>query len=254
MIIDSHAHVVNENYGNVEKILYEYNKYGIDKGILFPGGMLDVRKMTLYIKGIEIPNGKYIPNDVVLDSKKKYSNRFYGFYCINPNATECIADEIKFAMDNGFVGIKLAPIVHQFSLTSNTVYELAEICGEYGLPIYTHVVYSPAASTNKVYRLSKQFRKTNFILGHMGFGPADIEAVQYAKECDNLFLETSQGSQIILEEAIKVLGSTKLIFGSEFPMYSPGVSLESIKALELNNDEFNNICCKNILNLIRKVV
>jgi hypothetical protein len=88
----------------------------------------------------------------------------------------------------------------------------------------------------------------------MGFGPADIEAVQYAKECDNLFLETSQGSQIILEEAIKVLGSTKLIFGSEFPMYSPGVSLESIKALELNSDEFNNICCKNILNLIRKEI
>lgn len=27
MIIDSHAHIVNENYGNVEKILYEYNKY-----------------------------------------------------------------------------------------------------------------------------------------------------------------------------------------------------------------------------------
>lgn len=43
MIVDAHAHILNEDYGDVKKILEEYKRAGIDKGILVPGGMMDVR-------------------------------------------------------------------------------------------------------------------------------------------------------------------------------------------------------------------
>ena len=52
MIVDAHAHILNEDYGDVKKILEEYKRAGIDKGILVPGGMMDVRIMTKYITGI----------------------------------------------------------------------------------------------------------------------------------------------------------------------------------------------------------
>ncbi|HEX2953074.1 MAG TPA: amidohydrolase family protein, partial [Bacillota bacterium] len=150
----------------------------------------------------------------------------------------------------GFVGLKLAPTVHQFSLTSNTVLKLAELCGELDLPFYSHTVYSPGASTKKMAYLAQTFPHTKFIIGHMGFGPADVDAIQYTKENDNLYLETSQGSYLIIKEALETLGSTKLIFGSEFPMYHPLPSLQTILSLKCNEWELENILSRNILRLI----
>lgn len=252
MIIDAHAHIVNNEIGNAEVLLKQYQEAGIDKGVLVPGGMLDVRKMTKYITGEEQPQAEYIPNDIVETAFKKYPEKFYGFYNVNPHNGHSTIEELEKAVKRGFVGLKLAPMVHQFSLSSKTIYELADLCGELNIPFYSHVVFSPAASTNKMYKLAKEFPKTNFILGHMGFGPADVDAINYAKECDNLYIESSEGSYVILKEAVNVLGSTKLIFGSEFPMYHPKVSLESILTIGCNDDELENICCNNILNLINK--
>jgi len=49
MIIDAHAHVTREDYGNKELLLSQMREAGIDKAILVPGGMIDVRKMTSYL-------------------------------------------------------------------------------------------------------------------------------------------------------------------------------------------------------------
>lgn len=252
MIIDAHAHIVNNDIGNAEVLLAQYKMAGIDRGILVPGGMLDVKKMTKYINGEEEPKASYIPNDLVENAVKKYPDKFYGFYCVNPHDGKKTLDDLARAVKKGFVGLKLAPMVHQFSLSSKTVCELADLCGQLNIPFYSHVVFSAAASTNKMYKLAKDFPKTTFILGHMGFGPSDTDAVQYAKECENLFLESSQGSYVILSEAFKVLGSTKLMFGSEFPMYHPSASLESIKVLDCTESERENICYNNILGIINK--
>jgi predicted TIM-barrel fold metal-dependent hydrolase len=252
MIIDAHAHAVNNEIGNVEVLLEQYKKAGIDKGILVAGGMLDVRKMTKYITGEIVPKIGDIPNNLVEDALKKYPDKFYGFYNVNPHEGKAALEQLEHAVKRGFKGLKLAPMVHQFSLSCNTVLELAELCGDLNIPFYSHVVFSAAASTNKMYNLAKQFPKTTFILGHMGFGAADTDAVEYAKECDNLYLESSQGSHVILTQAYSLLGSKKLIFGSEFPMYHPKVSLEAVLNIGCTDSDLEDICCNNILELINE--
>jgi len=252
MIIDGHAHILDTDYGDAKALLEQYKVAGVDKGILVPGGMLDVRKMTKYINGEEQPDVSQVPNFLVENAIAEYPDRFYGFYCVNPHKGKPVLDELKTAMQKGFCGLKLAPMVHQFSLSAPIIMELAELCGILDIPFYTHTVYSPAASTKKMNQLVKKFPKTNFILGHMGFGPSDVEAVQFALESDNLYLESSQGSHVILKEAVEKLGSTKLIFGSEFPMYHPSVSLQSIYALNCSSNELDNILCNNMMNLIKK--
>lgn len=250
MIIDGHAHITDAEYGNLDTLLAQYAEAKIDKGVLVPGGMLDVRQMTKYISGEKQPETMEVPNYLVSETIKKYPDKFYGFYCVNPNKGKSVLDELEGAVKQGFAGLKLAPMVHQFSFSANIVYELAELCGELGIPFYAHVVYSPAASTNKFHNLVRTFPKTRFILGHMGFGPADTAAVQYALESDNLFLETSQGSYLILKEALEQLGSKKIIFGTEFPMYHPVAALSSIYALGCSESQFEDICCNNILELL----
>jgi len=252
MIIDGHAHVTESDYGSAELLLQRYSESGIDKGILVPGGMLDVRQMTKYINGKEQPKGDMIPNNLVKNAIEKYPDKFFGFYCVNPHKGNEILEDLSQAVENGFVGLKLAPMVHQFSLSSKMVYELADLCGNLNIPFYTHVVFSPAASTKKMFQLAKEFPKTTFILGHMGFGPSDMDAIAYAKQLANLYLESSQGSYVSLKEALNVLGSKKLIFGSEFPMYHPKASLESIFTLNCTSGQLEDILCNNILQLINR--
>lgn len=250
MIVDAHAHVAEAEYGSVDLLVTLLGKTKIEKAVIMPGGMLDVRKMTGYITGKEKPETVEVPNNIVKDALEKYPDKFYGFVCVDPHRGEEAIKTLEDYFHKGFVGLKLAPLVHQFSFNNKTVLALAERCGEIGFPFYTHVVYNPAASTTKLGLLAKEFPKTKFILGHMGFGPADEEAIDLAYQYDNLFLETSGGSFLIIKEALSKVGPTKIIFGSEFPMYHPVAELEKIKLLECKSIE--KVLGENILSLIRK--
>lgn len=252
-IIDAHAHITRDSYGGEEKLKEQMSTADIDKAVLVPGGMIDVRKMTKYILCQEETKIMPPPNDIVEEMIKKEPEKFFGFYCVNPHDGEdCLSDFEDAVKNRGFRGLKLAPQVHSFSLTSGIVLSLAELCGKLNVPFYTHVVFSPAASTNKIKYLANMFKKTNFILGHMGFGPSDVDAIDAALENDNLFLETSQGSYLIIKESIAKLGSEKVIFGSEFPMYHPKVSLDNILVQDIDENQKENILYRNILKLISK--
>lgn len=249
MIIDAHAHVTYADYGCADLLISEMDAHGIDKAVLFPGGMIDVRKMTTYITGADPVSQDNIPNELVESLFTKYSDKFYGFYCVNPNHGEETVEKFRLAIKRGFSGLKLAPIVHRFALNSRTVHELATACGELDVPLYSHVVFSPGASTEKFGLLAKQFPNTKFILGHMGFGPSDVDAVELAYTCDNIFLESSGGSYLIIKSALERVGPSKLIYGSEFPMQHPQVELEKIRLLA-KGEAFDQITSKTFLSLI----
>ena len=251
MIIDGHAHLCKDEYGNVETLLEQYKIAKIDKGVLVPGGMLDVRKMTSYITNEAKPKGEYIPNDIVEEAIRKYPDKFYGFYCVNPHLGEKSLEDFEDAIKNrGFKGLKLAPMVHQFSLTSNIVMQLADLCGDLNVPFFSHVVYSPAANTKKFEKLVSEFKNTTFVLGHMGFGPADTYAISCAEKNPNMYLETSQGSYQVIKLALESLGSEKIIFGTEYPMYHPLSSIDNINVLDCTDKERENILCNNILRVL----
>jgi len=249
MIIDAHAHVSREEYGNKEVLLSQMKEAGVDKTILVPGGMMDVRKMTGYLLQREQPKGDPIPNEVVDELIAEHPDKFFGFQCVNPNQGATAVEDFRKAVAQGKKGLKLAPIIHRVSLASATVKELAKTCGELGVPFYTHVIFHPDASTEKVGLLAREFPRTTFILGHMGLPPADDEAIQVAAKNDNLFLETSVGSYLIVKEALRRLGASKIIFGSEFPLCHPYVELEKIRVLVKEND-FERVTSKNILAMV----
>lgn len=249
MIVDGHAHVTEADYGTPELLAAQMAQAGIDSAVLVPGGMIDVRKMSRYIAGREPVPTHTIPNGLVERLIRQHPRRFFGFYCVNPHDGDAAVEEFRRAVGRGFRGLKLAPIVHRFSLTSKTVLDLADTCGALGVPFYTHVVYSPGASTEKVGTLAGQFPGTTFILGHMGFGPADVDAVELALRHENLFLETSGGSYLVLKVALERLGPGKLIFGSEFPLHHPRAELEKIHLL-LSGEAFERVTSKNVLALI----
>lgn len=250
VIIDAHAHISDTTYGNTEIYLKQLQQAGIDRGVVVPGGTMDVRKMTDYVTGKAKPENPIPDNHYVEVAFQAQPGIFWGFTCIDPHQADAV-EVLEKSFQKGFRGLKLSPMTHQFSFSSKAVAALAACRRDYGYPVYSHVVYSPGASTARFVTLAREFPKTNFILGHMGFGPADREAAEAAAQLDNLFLETSTGNFLHIQEAIKKAGPGKIIFGSEFPLSHPGVELKKILLLDLGDEDREKVLGKNLMALLR---
>jgi predicted TIM-barrel fold metal-dependent hydrolase len=248
MIIDGHAHVSPTDYGNTDIYLKLLKEAGIDRGVVVPGAMMDVRRMTDYITGAAKPENPIPNNAYVVESCSANQSQLNGFVCVNPHDSDGL-EKLESSFRSGSSGLKFSPLTHQFSFGSKSVAALVDLCGEFGFPVYTHVVFSPGASTAKYAELAKQFPKTNFILGHMGFGPADREAVEAAM-LDNFYLETSTGSFLNIQQAVNKAGADKVIFGSEFPLAHPANELQKIMLLDVSDDARERILGGNIRDLV----
>lgn len=249
MIIDGHAHVTREGYGNAELLRRRMRETGIDRTVLVPGGMIDVRRMSAYVTGAAQPNTTSIPNDVVEQLIREDPVHFAGFYCVNPGVGMACVEDFRAALGRGFHGLKLAPIVHRFRLDLPSVKELALTCAEFGVPFYSHVIADAGASTEKMGELAAEFKETLFIIGHMGLGPADTLAVDVAAKYDNVLLETSGGSFLGIQSALARLGASKLIYGSEFPLHHQSVELHKLELLVKDSD-FELVAGGNMLRLL----
>lgn len=249
MIIDAHAHLVRGDYGSADLYLSQIEAAGIGAGVVVPGGMVDVRRLTDYVTGRTEPSSDPPDNEYVAEATRAHPE-LVSFYCANPHADGAVEGLIA-AFENGSRGLKLSPLSHRFSFSARAVIELVECAEAFGLPVYSHVLYNPGVSTEKFVSLAKQYPSVPFILGHMGFGPADPDAIEAATELDNLFLETSGGNTLHIRLAIEKAGASKVIFGSEFPLSHPKVELEKILCLGLSDADLERVLYRNIYELLR---
>ena len=255
MIIDGHAHIAESPYISVDKLRETMNYSKIDKTVLFPGGMVDVRKMTNYVIGKDKPEKPDANNDYVLSLVKEHPELFYGFCNVNVNnKSEMVLEQLEYYIKQGLHGLKMAPMVHQFSLLGKTSKALADLCGQLDIPFYTHTLFPASANTASVGKLAIEFKDTTFIIGHMGFGPLDIEAIELCSSLDNVYLETSSANYLAIELAVEKCGHEKIIYGSEFPLSDPYVEKVKIERLPISDDQKDYIFGKNILRLLKAEV
>jgi predicted TIM-barrel fold metal-dependent hydrolase len=247
VIIDGHAHVSATEYGNVVVLLQQLDQAGIDRALCVPGGMVDVRQMSRVLLGRVRPDPT-IPNHLVYEALDRHADRIFGLVCVNPKDGAAALRMLEEGFGHGCRGVKLAPVVHQFGFEEPVLAEIATACGARGFPVYSHVLPQPGRTTADFAALARRHPETNFILGHMGFGPADADAIDFAADLDNLYLETSLGNYLIIRDALARLGPAKLIFGSEFPLGHPRAELENIRLLDASAHE--PILGGNILRLL----
>lgn len=247
IIVDAHVHISATDYGNVNVLLDQLDQANIARALCVPGGMIDVRQFSRVLTGRLHPD-QNIPNHLVYDALARHGDRLDGLVCVNPCQAAGALETMRQGFEHGCRGVKLAPLVHQFQFSEPVLEEIAAACAESGFPIYSHVVPNPGARTADYAALARRHPRTHFILGHMGFGPGDVDAIEFAAELENLYLETSLGNYLILRDALARLGARKLIFGSEFPLGHPRAELENV--LLLDSTAHPAILADNILRLI----
>src|SRR5205085_2110786 len=137
---------------------------------------IDVRQFSRILSGRLHPRPA-IPNHLVYEAMARRPERCYGFVCVNPREGAAALETLRQGFGHGCRGVKLAPLVHQFSFAEPVLADVAAACAERGFPVYTHVTPGPGSTTADYAALARRCPRTTFILGHMGFGPGDADAI-----------------------------------------------------------------------------
>ena len=166
------------------------------------------------------------------------------------------------AREHGAKGLKLHPVSNRFLPDDRTLWAAYSKATYLGVPILFHSGGSELAGYSEVdYARPRNFGpvlqafpKLTIVLAHLGNAFFD-ESEELARNHDNVYFDTSaiisltetEGglSDVDLVRLIHRIGVHRVLFGSDWPWFSPQSGIERIKNLDITEEEKQNILGRN---------
>lgn len=188
-----------------------------------------------FVSGLQTPNDFERANDYVAAAVQEFPLRLSGAVAVNPLFPEHALREIDRCYNLGFRAVKLHPMVHGYYQVDNgAVDEVARLAGDLSLPVVIHSDWcTNICSPQQIVRLASRFPQTNFVLLHFGlYPPARSDVPRIAKDVGNVILDTSQTPDFpvdIYVHPVRLLGASRVMFGSDGPECSVALNLKKIE-------------------------
>lgn len=242
MIIDAHAHIGRFNSwplvkGQPEDLVGILRDEGIDHALVSSA------KAICY----DCPSG----NAEVLEAAAKHEE-IIPLLCVNPRRPEEAFAELSTWDERGFVGVKLHPSAHEYSLTSPEAEAVLDFCEANRVPVLTHSAEDDArCGPQAIAAVAQRHPGLALIVGHACLF-SSREVVDVAEEHPNVYLELSVNYEAgKLEDTIQRLGCERLLFGSDVPLHHPSVMLQRIKVVGLRKEDEDRLLFENARRLYR---
>jgi predicted TIM-barrel fold metal-dependent hydrolase len=103
-------------------------------------------------------------------------------------------------------------------------------------------------------RLARRHPRASFILAHLGGGGDYMHTFAAVRDCPNVFPDLS-GSGVdrgMLDEALKVLGAARLLWGCDLTMCTGLAKLRALDVIGVKGDDLENIRWKNAVRIFPK--
>ena len=260
MLIDFHTHIFPGSIrGHREKhflsepefaLLYSSNKSKMAGASELIGAMDASGVDKAVVFGFPWKTGETFTrnNDYVLEAVQRFPDRLIGFGCFDPCHPEA-PQEARRCLENGLRGIgELA--FYSCGIDADSLERLdpiMELCLSQNLPVLIHTnepvghVY-PGKSPNtlrQIYRLVRKFRENTIVLGHWGGGIFfyNLLKKEVADSLANVYFDTAASPYLydnrIYHIATQLVGSEKILFGSDYPLISPSRYIKEIAQIGL---------------------
>jgi predicted TIM-barrel fold metal-dependent hydrolase len=173
---------------------------------------------------------------VVIRAVRANPGRLVGTYVLNPRlGVQEGIDELRYLVANeNFRMVKLHPTMHNYwPHTEAFVGPVLEEAVALNIPVLMHMGEPPYSIPALVEPIAENHPKATIILAHLATQKicyAD-DAVNVARHCENILLETGWGVLPRLLEAARALGPTRLVFGSDSPPMEPFGQLRVVECL-----------------------
>jgi uncharacterized protein len=223
MIIDFHTHIwryaedviSNSKYeSSPEALLRSMDQAGVDKAVLVP---------IAYDTGT--PQCLLMDNAYILQAVRKYPDRFHGLVEVDPKQPDSIST-VKHYLEEGLSGLKLMPGRHGYFMSSHTLLDpFFAVCASFHVPVFV-LAYDDINSTPlQLEEMARTFPEIPaVVIGQMGRKWLLGEACMVAGRTANLYLETSDTTLEVLDDAMDA-GAEKVLYASHWPPDEMGTQL-----------------------------
>lgn len=196
----------------------------------------------------------------ILEQVKAYPGRFSVFASVARSEPDPVGYLRPFVESGSVCGIKIHPMVggyHADDLFDATK-EYIALAEAYGLPVTFHTGDIPVHHLTNlmacseipvIARIIRAFPNCTFILNHLGW-ESWRAAMQLAKECPNIYVETSWQPARIMRRAVGDIGRDRVIFGSDYPMFQQWQALREVKRA-FRDDDLEAVTWSNARRLLK---
>lgn len=258
MVIDFHAHIFPEKIAQkaTESIEHFYDipmaAIGSLEALLAEGDQAGVDKFVIHSVATTPAQVEHI-NSFIAECVQRYPERLIGFATMHP-AYPQIEAELARAEKNGLKGVKIHPDFQKFCIDDKEAYTLYA-CIEGRLPLLVHTgdYRYPYSQPERMARVMDEFPQLDVIGAHFGGWSVWEDATRLLAgrriwvDCSSsLYAMTPEKAA----ELIAAYGSDRVLFGSDFPMWTPTEELERFNQIALTEEERERILWKNAANLL----
>lgn len=225
-----HEHSVGS--GTVEGLMEMGDKAGIDRYIV-----QSVATTPHQVKSI---------NEFIAGEVKKHPHKLVGLGTLHPDS-EDIKGDVAHLMSLGLHGVKLHPDIQAFKIDDYRCLKIYELCEENRLPILMHTGDSryDYSNPNRLLPVLKIYTELTVIGAHFGGWSIWEEASKKLCSTPNLYVDCSSAFPYLKKETAKEIirryGADRVLFGSDYPMWSPENELNYLLSLNLDENEIKSI-------------
>lgn len=192
-------------------------------------------------------------NRFIATSVAESNGRFTGLGTLHPDS-ECVEDDVNEIIRLGLKGVKLHPDIQRFKIDDYRMLRIYELC-EGRLPILIHTGdhrydYS---NPNRMMPILEIYKNLTVIGAHFGGWSVWEEATERLKGYDNFLVDCSSSLYALTPERARELimayGVKRVLFGTDYPLWTPEAEIERFMQIDLTDEERRDILYNNAANL-----
>ena len=207
-------------------------------------------------------------NDYILDSISRYPDRLIGFCSIQPKVGDTAITELERCAQAGARGIgEMRSDVQDFDLADRTIMKpIVDAAIKHDLLFLTHssepvghqYIGKGSITPDLLYSFILGFPDLKLVCAHWGGGlPFYALMPEVAKALTNVFFDTAATLWLyqpqIFPQVSDIIGSDKILFGTDYPLISQKRIIAQIQSSELAEEDKAKILGDNALKLLSKV-
>ena len=256
-IIDAHCHVYPDKIAE-RAVAGTSNFYGVEFAF-------DGRESTLRDAGKKAGVDHFVIQSVATAPKQVQSINefiartvdggngvFTGLGTLHPDSEDLRAD-VRHLIGLGLRGVKLHPDIQRFKIDDYRCLKIYELCEEYSLPILMHTGDNryDYSNPNRLVPVLEIYTGLTVIGAHLGGWSIWEEAAEKLRGIPNLYFDCSSTFSWVepakVKELIRKLGTDRVLFGTDYPMWDPAVELEKFFSMGLDDKENEAILSLNAM-------
>ena len=193
------------------------------------------------------PQGALISNDEVAAFVKRYPERLIGVAAVDLcKPMEAVRELRRCVHEMGFRALRIVQWLWNLPTTDRRYYPLFAECVNLDIPVCLQVGHTgplcpsePGRPIPYIDVAAIEFPELRIVCGHIGY-PWTTEMIAVATKHPNVCIDTSAYTAKRYPQELvaymKTNGRKKVLFGTNYPMITPGKCLEDIESLKLDDD------------------